>query len=87
MLAIVCNNWREHSSRQTRSNEVIGVTINQSGLLKVKATKVGQDTVLSQIITLVENARMGRPLCKRWLIRFQSTFVPAVIAVAVGVGL
>ena len=33
-----------------RGDEVIGVTINKSGLLKVKATKVGQDTVLSQII-------------------------------------
>jgi Cu+-exporting ATPase len=37
-----------------KEDEVIGATINKSGLLKVKATKVGQDTVLSQIITLVE---------------------------------
>src|SRR5918994_2031710 len=40
-----------------KDGEVIGATINKSGLLRVKATKVGQDTVLSQIITLVEEAR------------------------------
>ena len=39
---------------------VIGATINKSGLLKVRATKVGQDTVLSQIITLVQEARTGK---------------------------
>ena len=37
-----------------KGDEVIGATINKNGLLKVKATKIGQDTVLSQIITLVE---------------------------------
>src|SRR5688500_8194821 len=38
---------------KSRGSEVIGATINQSGLLTARATKVGQDTVLSQIITLV----------------------------------
>jgi Cu+-exporting ATPase len=38
---------------KSAGSEVIGATINKSGLLQVKATKVGQDTVLSQIITLV----------------------------------
>ncbi|HYY41034.1 MAG TPA: HAD-IC family P-type ATPase, partial [Nitrososphaera sp.] len=40
-------------------SDVIGATINKSGLLKIKATKVGMDTVLSQIISLVEQARTG----------------------------
>ncbi|MBV9667632.1 MAG: HAD-IC family P-type ATPase, partial [Nitrososphaeraceae archaeon] len=39
---------------KTKGDEVIGATINKSGLLEVRAIKVGQDTVLSQIITLVE---------------------------------
>src|ERR687895_1000565 len=46
-------------------DEVIGATINKSGLLKVKATKIGQDTVLSQIITLVEEARTGKAQMQR----------------------
>jgi Cu+-exporting ATPase len=72
---------------KSKKSEVIGATINQSGLLKVRATKVGQDTVLSQIITLVENARMGKAPMQRMVDQVSKYFVPAVIAVAVGVGL
>src|SRR5918997_1962467 len=71
---------------KSRGSEVIGATINQSGLLTVKATKVGQDTVLSQIITLVENARMGRAPIQRMVDQVAKYFVPAVIAIAVGAG-
>ena len=72
---------------KSRGSEVIGATINQSGFLTVRATKVGQDTVLSQIITLVENARMGRAPMQRMVDQVAKYFVPAVIAVAVGAGL
>jgi P-type Cu+ transporter len=72
---------------KSRGSEVIGATINQSGLLTVKATKVGQDTVLSQIITLVENARMGKAPMQRMVDQVAKYFVPVVIAVAVGAGL
>ncbi len=72
---------------KTRGSEVIGATINQSGLLKVKATKVGQDTVLSQIITLVENARMGKAPMQRMVDQVAKYFVPAVIAAAVSIAL
>src|SRR5918998_742462 len=68
-------------------DEVIGATINKSGLLKVKATKVGQDTVLSQIITLVEEARTGKAQMQRLVDQVAKYFVPAVLAIAVGVGL
>jgi P-type Cu+ transporter len=72
---------------KSSGNEVIGATINRSGLLKVRATKVGQDTVLSQIITLVENARIGKAPMQKMVDQVAKYFVPAVIAVAVGVGL
>jgi len=68
-------------------DEVIGATINKSGLLKVKATKVGQDTVLSQIITLVEEARTGKAEMQRMVDQVAKYFVPAVAAIALGVGL
>ncbi|MDP9498589.1 MAG: heavy metal translocating P-type ATPase [Thermoproteota archaeon] len=72
---------------KSRESEVIGATINQNGFLTVRATKVGQDTVLSQIITLVENARMGKAPMQRMVDQVAKYFVPAVIAVAVGAGL
>jgi Cu+-exporting ATPase len=70
-----------------KEDEVIGATINKSGLLKVKATKIGQDTVLSQIITLVEEARTGKAQMQRLVDQVAKYFVPAVLAIAVGVGL
>src|ERR687891_1114116 len=70
-----------------KGDEVIGATINKSGLLKVKASKVGQDTVLSQIITLVEEARTGKAQMQRLVDQVAKYFVPAVLAVAIGVGL
>src|SRR5918996_1142840 len=72
---------------KTKDDEVIGATINKSGLLRVKATKVGQDTVLSQIITLVEEARTGKAQMQRLVDQVAKYFVPAVLAVAIGVGL
>src|ERR671910_233129 len=72
---------------KTKDDEVIGATINKSGLLRVKATKVGQDTVLSQIITLVEEARTGKAQMQRLVDQVAKYFVPAVLAVAIGIGL
>src|ERR671915_954151 len=68
-------------------DEVIGATINKSGLLKVKATKIGQDTILSQIVTLVEEARTGKAQIQRLVDQVAKYFVPAVLAVAIGIGL
>ncbi len=72
---------------KSKGTEVIGATINLSGLITVRATKVGQDTVLSQIISLVENARMGKAPMQRLVDQVAKYFVPAVIAVAVGAGI
>jgi P-type Cu+ transporter len=70
-----------------REDHVIGATINKSGLLKVKATKIGQDTVLSQIIALVEEARTGKAQMQRLVDQVAKYFVPAVLGIAIGVGL
>ncbi|HXV45533.1 MAG TPA: copper-translocating P-type ATPase, partial [Nitrososphaera sp.] len=68
---------------KSAGSEVIGATINKSGLLKVRATKVGQDTVLSQIIALVEEARTGRAPMQKMADQVAKYFVPGVVAVAV----
>ncbi|MGH9993483.1 MAG: heavy metal translocating P-type ATPase [Nitrososphaera sp.] len=68
-------------------SEVIGATINKSGLLKIRATKVGQDTVLSQIIALVEEARSGRAPMQKMADQVAKYFVPAVVAIAIAAGL
>jgi Cu+-exporting ATPase len=68
-------------------SDVIGATINKSGLLKIKATKVGMDTVLSQIITLVEQARTGKAPMQRMADQVSKYFVPAVVLIAIASGL
>ena len=67
-------------------NEVIGATINKNGLLKITATKVGQDTVLSQIVTLVEEAKTGKAgEIEKMVDQVAKYFVPAIVAIAIGV--
>ncbi|AFU59143.1 copper-exporting P-type ATPase A [Candidatus Nitrososphaera gargensis Ga9.2] len=68
---------------KSAGSEIIGATINKSGLLKARATKVGQDTVLSQIIALVEEARTGKAPMQKMADHVAKYFVPAVVAVAV----
>ena len=72
---------------KSEGDEIIGATINKSGLLKIKATKVGQDTVLSQIINLVEEARTGKAQMQRMVDQVAKYFVPAILVAAIGVGL
>ncbi len=61
---------------------VVGATINKTGVLKFKATKVGADTVLAQIIKLVENALGSKAPIQRLVDVVSSYFVPAVIIAA-----
>jgi Cu+-exporting ATPase len=64
-------------------DNVIGATINKQGLLKFKATKVGKETALAQIIRLVEQAQGSRAPIQRVVDQVAAYFVPAVIGLAV----
>jgi len=64
-------------------DEVIGSTINKSGVLKIRATRVGADTTLSQIIRLVEEAAAAKAPIERLADRVASYFVPAVISISI----
>jgi len=62
---------------------VIGATINKTGTFKFEATKVGKDTVLAQIIRLVQEAQGSKPPIARMVDVIASYFVPIVIAIAI----
>ena len=68
-------------------DEVMGATVNKTGLLKIQAIKVGQDTVLSQIAKLVEEAQVGKAPLQRLADRVSAYFVPSVILIATASGL
>ncbi|NIS81804.1 MAG: HAD-IC family P-type ATPase, partial [Anaerolineales bacterium] len=63
---------------------VIGATINQTGAFRFKATKVGKDTMLAQIIQLVEQAQGSKAPIQRLADLVASRFVPGVIFIAIG---
>ncbi len=62
---------------------VIGATINQTGAFRFKATKVGKDTMLAQIIQLVEQAQGSKAPIQRLADLIASRFVPGVIFIAI----
>lgn len=64
-------------------DNVVSGTINKNGYLKVKATKVGEDTTLSQIIKLVEEASNSKAPISRLADKVSGVFVPVVISIAV----
>jgi len=64
-------------------DEVIGGAMNGTGLMQVKAMRVGQDATLSKIITLVENAQSGKAPVQRLVDKVSAIFVPTIVAIAV----
>ncbi|MFI5571354.1 heavy metal translocating P-type ATPase [Streptomyces sp. NPDC051740] len=63
---------------------VIGATVNGTGSLRVRAAKVGADTMLAQIIRLVQQAQASKAPIQRLADAVSAYFVPAVIAIAIG---
>lgn len=63
-------------------DEIIGATVNQEGLLKVEATKVGKDTFLSQVIKLVNECQGSKVPIQEFADKVTSIFVPVVISIA-----
>lgn len=63
-------------------NTVTGATINRNGSLVIEAGKVGSDTVLAQIVSMVSNARRSRAPIQGLADRVSAVFVPTVVAIA-----
>ena len=69
---------------KTKGALVIGGTLNTNGVLMVKATKIGKDTMLAQIIKLVETAQGSKPPVQRIADTAVTYFIPTVLAIAIG---
>ncbi|MEI4233133.1 heavy metal translocating P-type ATPase [Roseovarius sp. D22-M7] len=68
---------------KVEGDRVTGGTINKNGTLAVRATEVGADTVLSQIVDMVAGARLSRAPIQGLADRVAAVFVPSVVAVAI----
>ncbi|MBI2473065.1 copper-translocating P-type ATPase [Candidatus Uhrbacteria bacterium] len=65
-------------------DKVIGATVNKNGSFEFRATNIGSETVLAQIIRLVEEAQGSRAPIQAFADRISAKFVPAVILIAIG---
>jgi len=68
---------------KTVGDSVIGGTVNKNGVLSVRAEKVGQDTVLSQIVRMVEEAQTNKPPIQRKADAIASVFTPIILIMAI----
>lgn len=69
--------------KKTIGHEVIGATINKTGSFTFKATRVGKDTVLAQIVELVKQAQRSKAPIQKYADRVTGYFVPVVILIAI----
>ena len=67
---------------KTAGDHVVGATINRFGTFRLEATRVGKDTVLSQIIKMVEDAQGSKAPIQKIADRVSGVFVPVVLAIA-----
>jgi len=70
--------------KRQKDDEVIGATINKQGLLKVKVTKVGKDTFLSQVVKMMEECQGSKVPIQEFADRITGYFVPAIILITIG---
>ena len=68
--------------QKAQGDEVVGGTVNKTGVFRFEATKVGADTVLSQIIKMVEDAQGSKPRIQALADEVVSVFVPVVLGLA-----
>ncbi len=64
-------------------DSVVGATLNQNGVIRFKALKVGRETLLAQIIQIVEEAQGAKPPVQRLADRVVTYFIPVVLAIAI----
>jgi len=69
--------------KRQKDDEVIGATVNLEGRFKFKATKIGKDTLLNQIIRMVEEAQAKRAPVQDLVDKVSEYFVPAVVILSV----
>jgi Zn2+/Cd2+-exporting ATPase len=63
-------------------DEILAGTLNHNGVLKARATKIGRDTTLGKVITLVSEAELHRPEAVRLIDRYATWFTPAILTCA-----
>ncbi|NCO17860.1 copper-translocating P-type ATPase [Candidatus Pacearchaeota archaeon] len=68
---------------KNKGSNVIGATINQDGILYIKATKVGSDTFLAHIVNLVEEAQGSKVPIQKLADKITNIFVPSVLGLAI----
>jgi Cu+-exporting ATPase len=68
---------------RSEGDEVVGGSINGAGLLHVEATRVGEESLLSRIVELVEGAQAKRAPIQRTVDRVAAVFVPAIVTIAI----
>lgn len=68
---------------KTTGDKIVGSTLNKSGFIKAKAEKVGSDTMLAQIIQMVEDAQASEAPIQKLADKVSGVFVPVVLVVAV----
>ena len=64
-------------------DQVIGGSVNQGGVLFIKASRVGSDTALSKIVSLVQDAQMAKAPIQAYADRISAIFVPVVVSLAI----